>query len=257
MKTGIITDIIFGIAVLPGMMFLFPLAEWTAWNGGAVALYVIWLYGVYALCRLVLGPMLLKGQKGIWTVAGALFLLMALTFLMSLTRVDFPRSPDSIPGRIQPHVRAMWVLLLADCSFALVYGACRARIKQLSARLQEHRTELDTLSAVGKRSFEAVGEGEIVLGSGYSAVPLPLSSIQYIESRNNYVCIHRDHQEDLVTQMSMKKIMELLPQGKFLRIHRSYIVPVWRIASRNLSRVQLIGLDKPLPVGRAYKENLK
>ena len=52
-------------------------------------------------------------------------------------------------------------------------------------------------------------------------------------------------------------LMEMLPEGKFVRIHRSYIVPAWRIEKRTASAIKLMGIQEPLPVGRAYKEELK
>ena len=51
--------------------------------------------------------------------------------------------------------------------------------------------------------------------------------------------------------------MDLLPEGKFVRIHRSYIVPLWRIEKRTSAQVQLMGVKEKLPVGRSFKENLK
>ena len=51
--------------------------------------------------------------------------------------------------------------------------------------------------------------------------------------------------------------MELLPEGKFVRIHRSYIVPAWRIEKRTATAIKLMGIQDPLPIGRAYREELK
>ena len=61
----------------------------------------------------------------------------------------------------------------------------------------------------------------------------------------------------MVSQIPLKDVMDLLPEGKFLRIHRSYIVPLWRIEKRTMTYVKIMGLEDPLPVGRAYKEVLK
>ena len=83
MNSGRVVDIIFCILVLPGMMFLFPIGEWAQWHPGYILGYAGWLYGVYFLCREALGPMLLKGAKGILTALGILFLVGAVTFLMS------------------------------------------------------------------------------------------------------------------------------------------------------------------------------
>ena len=66
-----------------------------------------------------------------------------------------------------------------------------------------------------------------------------------------------DHGEDVVTQMPLKTVLEMLPEGKYMRIHRSYVVPVWRIEKRSMTQVSILGVEEPLPVGRAYKDNLK
>jgi DNA-binding LytR/AlgR family response regulator len=106
-------------------------------------------------------------------------------------------------------------------------------------------------------AFADTGENEILLKAGYRTIHLPLTAIQYIEGRNNYAAFHLDHQEDVVSQIPLKNVMELLPEGKFVRIHRSYIVPVWRIEKRTAAAIKLMGVHNPLPIGRAYKEELK
>ena len=257
MKNGYLVDIIFCILVLPGMMFLFPIGEWAQWHPGYILGYAGWLYGVYFLCREALGPMLPKGWRGLLTVLGVLFLVAAVTFLMSWSPVDFPRDADTVSGRLELHQRAMWVLLIADISIGLLVGLYDSRIKALTTK-QEVSAALDNArSSLYKRSFDAVADEEILLKSDYKTVHVPLSAIQYIESRNNYSCVHLDHQDDIVSQITMKKVMDLLPEGKFVRIHRSYIVPVWRIAQRTSAEVQLMGVKERLPIGRAYKDNLK
>ena len=257
MKNGYLVDIIFCILVLPGMMFLFPIGEWAQWHPGYILGYAGWLYGVYFLCREALGPMLPKGWRGLLTVLGVLFLVAAVTFLMSWSPVDFPRDADTVSGRLELHQRAMWVLLIADITIGLLVGLYDSRIKALTTK-QEVSAALDNArSSLYKRSFDAVADEEILLKSDYKTVHVPLSAIQYIESRNNYSCVHLDHQDDIVSQITMKKVMDLLPEGKFIRIHRSFIVPVWRIESKTLTQVQLMGVKDPLPVGRAFKDSIK
>ena len=257
MNSGRLVDIIFCILVLPGMMFLFPVGEWAQWHPGYILGYAGWLYGVFFLCREALGPMLLKGAKGILTALGILFLVGAVTFLMSWTPVDFPRDADTVSGRLELHQRAMWVLLIADVTIGLLVGVFCSRIKELTASHEVSAALDNARSSMYKRSFDAVADEDIELKSDYKTVRVPLSAIQYIESRNNYSCVHLDHQEDIVSQITLKKVMELLPEGKFIRIHRSYIVPVWRIESKSLTQVQLMGVKDPLPVGRAFKDSIK
>lgn len=256
MRTETLLDIIFCIVVMPGMMFLFPAGEWIQWNSGYVLGYALWLYGVWALCRIALGPLLLGGWKGKVTAAGSLFLVAAVTFLMSLTQVQFPEDPTEV-GVMQPHIRAMWILLLAVVSYSLPVGALARQSALLQQAKEKEEAIDDAREALETRRIEGITGEEIQVKADYKTIHVPVSAIQYVEGRNNYACFHLDHREDVVTQISLKEVVELLPEGKFVRIHRSYIVPLWRIEHRNSTQVQLLGITDPLPVGRAYKDNLK
>ncbi len=256
MRTETLLDIIFCIVVMPGMMFLFPASEWLSWHASYVVIYALWLYMVWFLCRKALGPLLLQGWKGVLTVAGSLFMVAAVTFVMSLTEVQFPETNADM-GILQPHVRAMWVLLLAVISYSLPLGAMAWENKKLRAVKEEDQALDDAREALETRRAEGLGGEEIQVKADYKTIHVPVSAIQYVEGRNNYACFHLDHREDIVTQLPLKDVLELLPEGKFVRIHRSYIVPLWRIEKRNSAQVRLLGIQDPLPVGRAYKENLK
>lgn len=255
MKPETLMDIIFCVLVMPGMMSLFPLGEWIGWHPGYVFFYGAWMYGVWLLCRKALGPLLLQGLRGRALAAASVFLLGVLTFLFSLTPVRFP-DVAADGGFLRPHVQAMWALLLCTLSYALPVGALSARNeRQRSAREQEQALD-DAREALETRRAEG-GGGEILIKAGYKTLHVPVSAIRYVEGRNNYACFHLDHRDDIVSQIPLKDVLALLPEGKFARIHRSYIVPLWRIEKRSGTQVQLMGVETPLPVGRAYKDQLK
>ena len=256
MKNGYLLDIIFCIVLMPGMMFLFPVGEWLQWHPSYVAFYVLWVYGVWLLCRKVLGPLLHRGWRGGLTVISALFLLSAATFLMSLTPVLFPEA-ENVIGRLAQHERAMWVLLLTAIANGIPVGFYRAQFKEMDRQKTESKTERMAREALEARRTEADTGEEVQVKAGYKTIHIPLSAIQYISGRNNYACFHLDNRDDVVSQIPLKDILSQLPEGKFVRIHRSYIVPVWRIDKRSATQVVLLGVDTPLPVGRAHKDNLK
>ena len=52
--------------------------------------------------------------------------------------------------------------------------------------------------------------------------------------------------------MSLKQLEEDLPYGKFIRVHRSYIINVDKISSINKNRI-LIN-KKQIPIGETYKK---
>ena len=98
-------------------------------------------------------------------------------------------------------------------------------------------------------------EGEIVVKSDYQNVNIRLSEIQYVESMDNYVKIFVADGNVIVTQMSMKDLLELLPDEEFVRIHKSYIVPLKKVVryTRRMVIIQFHSLE--LPVGRVYSDN--
>lgn len=255
-KTGLILDIIFGALLLPGMMFLFPVAEWLQWHPGYVLSYAIWLYAVWLLCRRFLGPQLNLGWRGVINAGTVLFLLVSVTFLMTLTQVDFPETAtDGVTLAL--HQRAMWILLIAVLSYGLPTGLLQAQIKDLQEAKEVEKAVDNAREALESRRAEAETGEEIQVKAGYKTQHIPVSAIQYIEGRNNYACFHLDHREDIVSKIPLKDVLPLLPEGAFVRIHRSYIVPLWRIEKRSTVEVKLMGLEEPLPVGRAYKDSLK
>ena len=188
-------------------------------------------------------------------MAGILFLLGVVNFLMTLTRVDFPEVAEEVE-KTYLHVRAMWVLFLAVVGNGIPVGVLRSRIRDLEADKEASLAAADAVRALETRRAEAETGEEIQVKSGYKTVHIPLSAIQYIEGRNNYACFHLDHRDDVVSQIPLKDVLELMPPGTFVRIHRSYIVPVWRIEKRKSTEVRLMGIDTPIPVGRSYKDNL-
>jgi two-component system LytT family response regulator len=95
----------------------------------------------------------------------------------------------------------------------------------------------------------------IYVYSEYRQVKVVLGEISHIESMEDYVKIHRDGQKPLLTLMTLKKVLEILPEKKFLRIHRSYIVAVSRIKSIQHKKVRLGNIE--LPIGDAFADQLK
>lgn len=96
---------------------------------------------------------------------------------------------------------------------------------------------------------------EITVKVEYKNVTVQLSSILYVQAMDNYVKIFTTDGRTVVTQMSMKSLETMLPEGDFVRVHKSYIVPRHRIESYSRTLLTLTGGTK-IPVGRAYADKL-
>lgn len=92
----------------------------------------------------------------------------------------------------------------------------------------------------------------ILVRVDYSLVKIALTDVVFIEGLDDYLKIHLKAQKPVVTRMTMKGLLEKLPQSEFLRVHRSYIVPLSRIeAVRN--KTISIG-NEEIPISASYEE---
>ena len=88
--------------------------------------------------------------------------------------------------------------------------------------------------------------------SEYSLVKIAFVEILYIETLDDYIKIHLLGKKPILTLMSMKTVMEKLPEKEFIRVHRSYIVPINRIESVRGKTINL-GITE-LPIGKSHEE---
>ncbi|MDX1913578.1 MAG: LytTR family DNA-binding domain-containing protein [Saprospiraceae bacterium] len=82
---------------------------------------------------------------------------------------------------------------------------------------------------------------------------IELSDIAFIEGMKNYVAIHAGGKKTLVNT-SMKRMEEQLPTLQFMRVHKSFIVPVARITGIESGCIRLKGLSTPIAIGENYRE---
>ena len=88
--------------------------------------------------------------------------------------------------------------------------------------------------------------------SEYSLVKIALVEIVYIETLDDYIKIHIQGKKPVLTLMSIKKALEKLPVKDFIRVHRSYIVPINRIESVRGKTINL-GVTE-IPIGKSHEE---
>jgi len=78
-----------------------------------------------------------------------------------------------------------------------------------------------------------------------------LKAILYVESLQNYVCVHTSKQQ-IITHSSLKNVVESLPQNDFIQIHKSYVVALKHVESTDNFSVFIN--SKELPIGATYKD---
>ena len=82
-----------------------------------------------------------------------------------------------------------------------------------------------------------------------------LADIDYIEGMKNYVAFHRGRQKTLV-YTSMKEIEERLSQKSFIRVHKSFIIPIAKITGIEGNLLRLKESEAEILIGENYKPHL-
>lgn len=82
-----------------------------------------------------------------------------------------------------------------------------------------------------------------------------LADIDFVESMKNYVAIHRGGQKTLV-YTSLKELEEHLPKKQFIRVHKSFIIPISRITGIEGNLVRLKNVTAEILIGENYKAEL-
>lgn len=95
----------------------------------------------------------------------------------------------------------------------------------------------------------------VFVKSNSKLVKLKNDEIYYIEALKDYVVIHTDGARYTI-HSTMKDINAKMPEDEFLRVHRSYIVRVDKIATIEYPNLTLEKLDKVIPIGGSYREDL-
>lgn len=84
-------------------------------------------------------------------------------------------------------------------------------------------------------------------------VKIFLKDILYIESIRDYLKVVTA-EKTYVTYLRIGYMEEKLPEGHFVRIHKSYIIPLAKVEAFRYDTVKIA--EHRLPVGRSYKQHL-
>ena len=91
----------------------------------------------------------------------------------------------------------------------------------------------------------------IFVKSDYKLLQIDLDRIKYVEGLKDYVKIYTDDSpRPILSLMNMKAMEQMLPESRFIRVHRSFIVQKGKI--REIDRI-VFG-DVYIPIGDSYKQ---
>ena len=143
------------------------------------------------------------------------------------------------------------------------YG--RERLKEALTRVRERRgagavpPPSPAKLAAAARPPGAFAE-RVLVKDGALVTVIPVDRIDWIEAQDDYVAIHAEGKSHLKTQ-TLSELAESLDPVRFVRVHRSHVVNVERIARiepyAKDSRVAILKDGREIPVSRTGYARLK
>ncbi|MDI9366079.1 MAG: response regulator transcription factor [Flavobacterium sp.] len=91
----------------------------------------------------------------------------------------------------------------------------------------------------------------IFIKANYEMMKINLKDIDLIEALDDYIKFYIKP-TPILTLMTLKCIQEKLPSKEFIRIHRSYIIPIAKVEKFSKNKVFIAG--KELPIGTSYAD---
>lgn len=96
----------------------------------------------------------------------------------------------------------------------------------------------------------------IFIRAEYKQLKVMLDDILYIEGLKDYVKVWLSNEsKPILTHTSLKKLEEELPESKFMRVHRSYIIALNKIQS--IERSQAVINNQYIPIADQFKEQFQ
>ena len=121
--------------------------------------------------------------------------------------------------------------------------------KEFEASCRKLREQLEMKAALAGKEADAI----LHVKADYRTVSVDTRKIVYIESWSEYIKIHLvDEEAPVIALYSLKNLIDQLPKGRFMRIHRSYIIALGFVAEASRTRVRLRN-GVTLPVGEQYR----
>ncbi len=106
------------------------------------------------------------------------------------------------------------------------------------------------------KSNSTVSNEYFFIKSEYKQIKIALNNVVFVESLKDYVRIYlHDGSKPIMSLTSLKKMEELLPDERFMRIHRSFIIALDKIDS--IERNQVIIGNQRITVAEQYKERFE
>lgn len=110
----------------------------------------------------------------------------------------------------------------------------------------------ETVSAPASIVAAQEEQKTLLVKSDYKMLQITISDILYIEGLKDYVKIYLENvKEPIVTLLSMKSLEMKLPENKFCRVHRSFIVQTSKC--KIIEKGRIVIENNSIPISDSYR----
>ncbi len=120
------------------------------------------------------------------------------------------------------------------------------KIREFLALKAQH-TNIEDVPGEGHPDF-------IFVKSGVQRIKLEFNEVTHIQGLKDYAIIYTQGGKVLL-KGSVKAMLNIFPQNRFVRVHKSFIVAIQKIVRLERNRIVLNG--QQIPIGRNFKDHLE
>ena len=100
-------------------------------------------------------------------------------------------------------------------------------------------------------TLSSVSEDFVFIKKEDAIIKINKRDLNFIECIGDYVILHQDNSRNII-HSTMKAVEERFKTDDFIRVHRSFIVPVSKIENIEDDTIKIKG--KSIPIGKTYKQ---
>ncbi|MFH1942443.1 MAG: LytTR family DNA-binding domain-containing protein [bacterium] len=114
--------------------------------------------------------------------------------------------------------------------------------------IEKARKLLHQMKDISK--VEGVVPHKLFIKSGSKIHQLDTKNLLYMKKEGHYIVFHTTRGE-LLSRMNVKELLDSLPQERYARIHKSYVIALDKIDT--IQKYDVIIAGKEIPIGDKYK----
>jgi len=168
-----------------------------------------------------------------------------------------PQRPEDGHRPMRPEtMRLLIALLLIGVDLgAMAYTRSIHTERQMLDLEAQNRKHQDTIQELSRAAGNAQkADSELLFKTDYKQVRIKPDEILYIEGMSEYLKIYyTGASTPLIVHLSMKRLLEQLPDDRFMRIHKSYIVNLNHITGSSRTQVTIEN-GTIIPIGESYRK---